>query len=269
MKTTQVQLIIAAFAVLALASLLLANPDNSLSQTAETSQLSMTTDNATPTASGTATITLTPANLPDLVIAGAGVWPHTARCVVGVPYTFVDARNEGSASAGRFWVTVGLWESTCASWNVEGLGINESVHLKQEGGICPGEVRVDAGNAVMESDETNNTAIIPVPTDSLTCTPVPPTATPDLGDVRLPLLAKNWFGRSTPAPTADTPVRATPTSEIPLPTVPPPLSDTPTWAPSPTLTPPPSPTVTPTPSRTPSPTPSRLLGLASHIVAKP
>jgi hypothetical protein len=135
------------------------------------------TDTPTSTPSPTTPPPITPSPLSDLVITSAGVTMrgYTGGCVTeyALLVTKVCVRNQGPASAGPFVIWAGGME-----WQVEGLAAGQEHCLESEG-AASGEAMVDAGDAVVESDETNNTLFVPVPTAPAICTPTPtPTSTP-------------------------------------------------------------------------------------------
>jgi hypothetical protein len=116
--------------------------------------------------------------LPDLVIARARITMrgYTGGCVTEFAplVTEVCVENRGAAAAGPFVIQAG----DGAQWPVEGLTAGEQRCLKSESDVSGQMVTVDAGETVAESDETNNTLIVPIPTPPAICTPLP-TLTPE------------------------------------------------------------------------------------------
>jgi hypothetical protein len=111
--------------------------------------------------------------LPDLVIAHAGVTMrgYTGGCVTeSAPLvTEVCVENRGAAAAGPFVIQAG----DGAQWPVERLAAGEQRCLEGESDASGQIVTVDADDAVAESDETNNTLMVPIPTPPAICTPSP------------------------------------------------------------------------------------------------
>jgi hypothetical protein len=119
--------------------------------------------------------------LPDLVMGGeaAGFPDYEGGCVASfdevdpLVWTFC-IRNQGHADAGPFTVEARMADGTIHQWEVEGIPAGEESCIVTE---APGEgdIVIDAGGAVPESDETNNTDPIILPMFALPvlCTPTP------------------------------------------------------------------------------------------------
>jgi hypothetical protein len=116
----------------------------------------------TSTATTAPTITPSPGTplagpLPDLVIISARVSmrDYTGGCVTEFAplMTRVCVRNQGAAPAGSFLIRADAYGGGTLEWTVEGLAAGEKQCLEREAAAF-GQVTLDAGNDVTESDET-------------------------------------------------------------------------------------------------------------------
>ncbi len=127
-----------------------------------------------PTWTPTPTPTGPPA-LPDLAPGDVSIAPPPRGCIVNigeVPRLRVCVRNDGEGATGPF--SLSLDELTFA--RIDGLPPGGTLCI--DGPFAPsGNIVVDAGNEVAETDESNNIRpfVLPIPTPPPTCTP---TATP-------------------------------------------------------------------------------------------
>jgi hypothetical protein len=146
---------------------------------------------------------------PDLVITHARVnmRGYSGGCVTGYAplVTTVCVANQGAAPAGPFLVRAAGYGGGPLEWSVAGLGAGAGLCLEMESAAF-GEVMVDANHEVIESDETNNTQFIPIPTPPPICTPtatptptVTATNTPTPGSS--PTLGSSPMETETPTPT--------------------------------------------------------------------
>ncbi len=182
--------------------------------------------------------------LPDLIIERAGlhVQGYTGGCAIPplVLEIRVTVRNQGTADAGPFKVrTDGGLE-----WQVTGLAAGQSLDLEPKVGGAR-EVTADPDNEVEESDETNNSFMIPQPTPPLVCTATP-TDMPSGYRVFAPIVVK--VSVLEPGPTAGplatwTPVPSATDTAVPTPSAT--SSATPTVTDSPTASPTTAATATP------------------------
>jgi hypothetical protein len=128
------------------------------------------TAEATDVLPGTDTPQPEPELLPDLIISSAsiGMAGFEGGCVLEYrpAATTVCVRNQGEGDAGAFDVTAGD-----VTWAVEGLAAGEEICVSEIGAFSAAVV--DINRQVDETDETNNTVDIYVPT----LTP-PPLCTP-------------------------------------------------------------------------------------------
>lgn len=113
--------------------------------------------------------TSTTGGQPDLVSDGTAWMPGAAVCVE--EYAFLVSRvcveNQGDAPADPF--ALGVSEGT--SWSVAGLDVGEENCFDSDIDLSGAMVTADANKDVAESNEDNNTWIIPVPTQPIRCTP--------------------------------------------------------------------------------------------------
>ena len=111
--------------------------------------------------------------LPDLIPSGrlSMEGPGGQNCIFeyGDLISEVCVRNRGNAAAGVFTLDAGPG----AIWSIPGLEAGGSICYESKIGLSGSTVTADPDNVVPESDETNNTTIVPIPTPPLICTPTP------------------------------------------------------------------------------------------------
>jgi hypothetical protein len=151
-----------------------------------------------PTATPTPTLTSTPMPptglLPDLVIyAEITMRGYTGGCVTEYAPLMIKVcvENQGGAAAGPFVVRYMVQIRREEYWQIEGLAAGEERCLESNAPHGWTEVTVDVGDVVVESDETNNTQGVPVPTPPPICTP---THTPSpISLINCPVLPAGGF----------------------------------------------------------------------------
>jgi hypothetical protein len=119
-------------------------------------------------------------SLPDLVITRASVamrgyeGPGTCMAEYEPLEWTVCVANQGAGDAGQFVVEARVADGRIQQWEVSALAPGEETCLTAEapGG---GDVTVDSGEAIAESNETNNAEhiILPTLTPPPLCTPTP------------------------------------------------------------------------------------------------
>ena len=108
---------------------------------------------------------------PDLVISrGEASMPISGTCLeeYGNTTTKICVQNRGLLPAGAFTLQV----MGRQQWALDELGAGEEVCFKSELDFSGAQATADFDDKVSESNEDNNTFIIPVPTPPVLCTPV-------------------------------------------------------------------------------------------------
>ncbi len=127
--------------------------------------------------------TTSPSGKPDLVVStGHAGMDVTGECLeeYGPITTRICADNRGVASSDLFVLAV----SDGTSWTIARLGPGETICFDSDLNLSGATVTVDSDNQVDESNESNNTWTIPVPTPPILCTQEvdepPPPPEPDV-----------------------------------------------------------------------------------------